>query len=192
MNIAVISFEDVCVDEGVTQLLEKYGKGVNVFIPVTGNENHFAESVMGICKEHGVRTTCFIVNASDIDHILVGADDIVITDNPVKEMIRQITLNDVLGIVWDNSPMAHFVLSAVEDFGIETWDITEGLDQIEIDYSDEPVEIIRERMVESMNVFVEHLADYVMTSVLDILSEEVAKRIMEDEKEIDPFKDKDL
>ena len=47
-------------------------------------------------------------------------------------------------------------------------------------------------MVESMNVFVEHLADYVMTSVLDILSEEVAKRIMEDEKEIDPFKDKDL
>lgn len=192
MNIAVISFEDVCVDEGVTQLLEKYGKGVNVFIPVTGNENHFAESVMGICKEHGVRTTCFIANASDIDHILVGADDIVITDNPVKEMIRQITLNDVLGIVWDNSPMAHFVLSAVEDFGIETWDITEGLDQIEIDYSDEPVEIIRERMVESMNVFVEHLADYVMTSVLDILSEEVAKRIMEDEKEIDPFKDKGL
>ena len=192
MNIAVISFEDVCVDEGVTQLLEKYGKGVNVFIPVTGNENHFAESVMGICKEHGVRTTCFIANASDIDHILVGADDIVITDNPVKEMIRQITLNDVLGIVWDNSPMAHFVLSAVEDFGIETWDITEGLDQIEIDYSDEPVEIIRERMVESMNVFVEHLADYVMTSVLDILSEEVAKRIMEDEKEIDTFKDKGL
>ena len=192
MNIAVISFDDVCVDEGVTQLLEKYGKEVNVFIPVTGNENHFAESVMGICKEHGVKTICFIANASDIDHILVGADDIVITDNPVKEMIRQITINDVLGIVWDNSPMAHFVLSAVEDFGIETWDITEGLDQIEIDYSDEPVEIIRERMIESMNVFVEHMADYVMTSVLDVLSEEVAKRILEDGKEIDPFKDNDL
>ena len=30
MNIAVISFDDVCVDEGVTQLLEKYGKEVNV------------------------------------------------------------------------------------------------------------------------------------------------------------------
>lgn len=192
MNIAVISFEDVCVDEGVTQLLEKYGKGVNVFIPVTGNENHFAESVMGICKDHDVRTTCFIANASDIDHILVDADDIVITDNPVKEMIRQITLNDVLGIVWDNSPMAHFVLSAVEDFGIETWDITDGLDQIEIEYAEEPVEIIRERMIESMNVFVEHMADYVMTSVLEVLSDEVAKRILEDTKEIDPFKDNDL
>ena len=192
MNIAVISFEDVCVDEGVTQLLEKYGKGVNVFIPVTGNENHFAESVMGICKDHDVRTTCFIANASDIDHILVDADDIVITDNPVKEMIRQITLDDVLGIVWDNSPMAHFVLSAVEDFGIETWDITDGLDQIEIEYAEEPVEIIRERMIESMNVFVEHMADYVMTSVLEVLSDEVAKRILEDTKEIDPFKDNDL
>lgn len=192
MNIAVISFDDVCVDSGMSALIEKYGKEINVFIPVTGNENHFAESVMDICKENDVRTTCFIVNASDIDHILVGADDIVITDNPVKEMIRQITLDDVLGIVWDNSPMAHFVLSAVEDFGIETWDITDGLDKIEIDYTDEPVEIIRERMIESMNVFVEHMADYVMTSVLEVLSDEVAKRILEDGKEIDPFKDNGL
>jgi hypothetical protein len=192
MNIAVVSFEDVCVDEGVTALLNKYGKEVNVFIPVTGNENHFAESVISTCKEHGVKTTCFINNATDLDHILVDADDIVITDNPVKEMIRQITVNDVLGIVWDNSPMSHFLLSAVEDFGIETWDITDGLDKIEIDYTDEPVEIIRERMIESMNIFVEHMADYVMTSVLEVLSDEVAKRILEDGKEIDPFKDKDL
>ena len=192
MNIAVVSFEDVCVDDGVTALLNKYGKEVTVFIPVTGNENHFAESVISICKEHGVKTTCFIANATDLDHILVDADDIVITDNPVKEMIRQITVNDVLGIVWDNSPMAHFLLSAVEDFGIETWDITNGLDKIEIDYTDEPVEIIRERMIESMNVFVEHMADYVMTSVLDVLSDEVAKRLLEDGKEIDPFKDNDL
>jgi hypothetical protein len=192
VNIAVVSFEDVCVDDGVTALLNKYGKEVTVFIPVTGNENHFAESVIEVCKELDVKTTCFIVNASDIDHILVEANDIVVTDNPVKEMIRQITVNDVLGIVWDNSPMAHFLLSAVEDFGIETWDITNGLDKIEIDYTDEPVEIIRERMIESMNVFVEHMADYVMTSVLDVLSDEVAKRLLEDGKEIDPFKDNDL
>ena len=192
MNIAIISFEDVCVDNGVTELIKKYGKEINVFIPVTGNENHFAESVIGVCKEQGVKTTCFIANASEIDHILVEADDIVITDNPVKEMIRQITVNDVLGIVWDNSPMSHFVLSAVEDFGIETWDITDGLDKIELDYTDEPVEIIRERMIESMNIFVEHMADYVMTSVLDVLSDEVAKRLLEDGKEIDPFKDNNL
>lgn len=191
MNIAVISFDDVCIDEGMTELINKYGKNneLRVFIPVTGNENHFAESVMEICNNHNIQTTCFIVNAEGIDHILMSADDIVITDNPVKEMIRQITVDDVLGIVWDNSPMSHFILSAVEDFGIETWDISNGLDKIEIDYADEPVEIIRERMLESMNVFVEHMADYVMTSVLDVLSEEVAKRIQEDAKEIDPFRD---
>jgi hypothetical protein len=80
----------------------------------------------------------------------------------------------------------------VEDFGIETWDITDGLDKIEVDYTDEPVDIIRERMIESMNVFVENMADYVMTSVLDVLSDEVAKRLLEDGKEIDPFKDNDL
>ena len=190
----MVSFEDVCVDEGITELINKYGQTneLRVFIPVTGNENHFAESVMEICNQHNIQTTCFIANAEGIDHVIMSAEDIVITDNPVKEMIRQITTNDVLGIVWDNSPMAHFILSAVEDFGIETWDISEGIDKIEIDYSEEPVEVIRERMIESMNVFVEHMADYVMTSVLDILADEVSKRILEDGKEINPFRENDL
>ena len=51
MNIAVITFEDVCVDEGIAALLEKYGKDqeLRISIPVTGNENHFAEQHLTIC-----------------------------------------------------------------------------------------------------------------------------------------------
>ena len=193
MNIAVISFQDVCVDEGILQLINKYGKDkeLKVLLPVTGSENHFAESIMDVCKEHSIKVTCFIVNAMDIDHILLNADDIVITDNPVKEIVRQITTEDALGIVWDDSPQSHFILHAIEDFGIEVWDITDGLDQIEVEFT-ESQEDTYKAMMDSMAVFVEHMADYIMTSVLDVLAETVAKRIQEDEKDIMPFKDDDL
>ena len=193
MNIAVISFQDVCVDEGMLELINKYDKDkeLQVLLPVTGSENHFAESVMDVCKDHSVKVTCFIVNAMDIDHILLNADDIVITDNPVKEIVRQITTEDTLGIVWDDSPQAHFILHAIEDFGIEVWDITEGLDQIEVEFT-ESQEDVYKAMMDSMAIFVEHMADYIMTSVLDVLAETVAKRIEEDGKDILPFKDDNL
>ena len=193
MNIAVISFQDVCVDEGMLELINKYGKDkeLRVLLPVTGSENHFAENVMEVCRDHSVKVTCFIVNAMDIDHILLNADDIVITDNPVKEIVRQITTEDTLGIVWDDSPQAHFILHAIEDFGIEVWDITEGLDQIEVEFT-ESQEDVYKAMMDSMAIFVEHMADYIMTSVLDVLAETVAKRIEEDGKDILPFKDDDL
>lgn len=193
MNVAVISFQDVCVDEGMLELINKYGKDkeLRVLLPVTGSENHFAESVMEVCRDHSVKVTCFIVNAMDIDHILLNADDIVITDNPVKEIVRQITTEDTLGIVWDDSPQAHFILHAIEDFGIEVWDITEGLDQIEVEFT-ESQEDVYKAMMDSMAIFVEHMADYIMTSVLDVLAETVAKRIEEDGKDILPFKDDDL
>jgi hypothetical protein len=193
MNVAVISFQDVCADEGMLELINKYGKDkeLRVLLPVTGSENHFAESVMEVCRDHSVKVTCFIVNAMDIDHILLNADDIVITDNPVKEIVRQITTEDTLGIVWDDSPQAHFILHAIEDFGIEVWDITEGLDQIEVEFT-ESQEDVYKAMMDSMAIFVEHMADYIMTSVLDVLAETVAKRIEEDGKDILPFKDDDL
>ena len=193
MNVAVISFQDVCVDEGMLELINKYGKDkeLRVLLPVTGSENHFAESIMDVCRDHSVKVTCFIVNAMDIDHILLNADDIVITDNPVKEIVRQITTEDTLGIVWDDSPQAHFILHAIEDFGIEVWDITEGLDQIEVEFT-ESQEDVYKAMMDSMAIFVEHMADYIMTSVLDVLAETVAKRIEEDGKDILPFKDDDL
>ena len=193
MNIAVISFQDVCADDGMLELINKYGKDkeLRVLLPVTGSENHFAESVMDVCRDHSIKVTCFIVNAIDIDHILLNADDIVITDNPVKEIVRQITIEDALGIVWDDSPQAHFILHAIEDFGIEVWDITEGLDQIEVEFT-ESQEDVYKAMMDSMAIFVEHMADYIMTSVLDVLAETVAKRIEEDGKDILPFKDDDL
>ena len=69
------------------------------------------------------------------------------------------------------------------------WDITNGLDKIEVDYSEESSDELYTAMMDSMSVFVEHMADYIMTTVLDVLAIEVAKHIEESAKEIDPFKD---
>jgi hypothetical protein len=190
MNVAVVSFEDTCVDEGVEKLIEKYGKDINVFLPVTGKENHFAESVIDICKAYDVKVTCFITNAMGIDHLLLDSDDIVITDNPVREIIRQMTVNDAIGVVWDDSPQAHYILAAVEDFGVDVWDITEGLDPIEIDYDESTSDDLYEIMATSMLTFVHAMAEFVTSSVLDALSESIAERLQEaDSRDISPFGD---
>ena len=190
MNVAVVSFEDICVDEGVEKLIEKYGKDINVFLPVTGKENHFAESVIDVCKAYDVKVTCFITNAMGIDHLLLDSDDIVITDNPVREIIRQMTVNDAIGVVWDDSPQAHYILAAVEDFGVDAWDITEGLDPIEIDYDESTSDDLYEVMATSMLTFVHAMAEFVTSSVLDALSESIAVRLKEEDgRVISPFGD---
>ena len=190
MNVAVVSFEDICVDEGVEKLIEKYGKDINVFLPVTGKENHFAESVIDVCKAYDVKVTCFITNAMGIDHLLLDSDDIVITDNPVREIIRQMTVNDAIGVVWDDSPQAHYILAAVEDFGVDAWDITEGLDPIEIDYDESTSDDLYEVMATSMLTFVHAMAEFVTSSVLDALSESIAERLKEEDgRDISPFGD---
>jgi len=190
MNVAIISFEDICIEEGVEKLIEKYGKDINVFLPVTGKENHFAESVIDICKAYDVKVTCFITNAMGIDHLLIDSEDIVITDNPVKEIIRQISINDAIGLVWDDSPQAHYILSAVEDFGVDVWDVTDGLDPIEIDYDDKSSDELYDNMAVSMMAFVHAMSEFVTSSVLDALSESIAERLQESEgRDISPFGD---
>jgi hypothetical protein len=190
MNVAIISFEDTCIDEGVEKLIEKYGKDINVFLPVTGKENHFAESVIDICKAYDVKVTCFITNAVGIDHLLIDSEDIVITDNPVKEIIRQISINDAIGLVWDDSPQAHYILSAVEDFGVDVWDVTDGLDPIEIDYDDKSSDELYDNMALAMMTFVHAMSEFITSSVLDALSEAVAERLQESEsRDINPFGD---
>jgi len=190
MNVAIISFEDICIEEGVEKLIEKYGKDIKVFLPVTGKENHFAESVMDTCKAYDVKVTCFITNAVGIDHLLIDSEDIVITDNPVKEIIRQISINDAIGVVWDDSPQAHYILSAVEDFGVDVWDVTDGLDPIEIDYDDMSSDDLYENMALSMMAFVHAMSEFITSAVLDSLSEAVAERIQEAEgRDINPFGD---
>ena len=102
MNIAVISFKDVDVTLGIQELIQTYGEDKPIFfLPLTKSYNLFTQSVIDTCRSNGVEVHCFFPNANGFEDLLTQADDIILTDNPVKEVLRQLNANDSLGIVWD-------------------------------------------------------------------------------------------
>jgi hypothetical protein len=106
--------------------------------------------------------------------------------------MRQIEPNDLLAIVWDDSLEAHAVLHSLEDFGIEAWDITDGLDVLETDYDDEETsDELYAAMVTTLNLFAESLAAYVTSTVLDVLTVTIRERLEEEGnmRDISPFDD---
>ena len=112
--------------------------------------------------------------------------------NPIQEITNQLRPEDVLAIVWDDSPEAHLVIHSLEDFALETWNIEDGLEPIEIDYNDDAdTEDLYDQMSAQMHLFVDSLAAYLVSAVVDALTESLAQRIAEDEgkKDISPFED---
>jgi hypothetical protein len=197
MNIAVISFEDVDVTLGVQELIETYREESPIFfLPLSKEYKLFTQSVIDTCKANGIEVHCFFPNANGFEGLLNQADDIILTDNPIKEVLRQLTSKDSLGIVWDDSPQAHFALHSVEDLAIDVWDITDGIDPIELeseDYGDMDATELHASMHKHLGMFVDLLAAFVAETVMDSLSEAVAEHMMdaESKKDISPFKDEE-
>jgi hypothetical protein len=72
------------------------------------------------------------------------------------------------------------------------WDITDGLDVIEIDYDkDTETEELYDVMASTLTLFAESLAAYVTSAVLDVLTETIRDRLAEEDdmKDISPFDD---
>jgi hypothetical protein len=198
MNIAVISFKDVDVTLGIQELIQMYAEYKPIFfLPLVKPNSLFTQSVIDTCKTNDIEVHCFFPNANGFEGLLTQADDIILTDNPVKEVLRQLNANDSLGIVWDDSPQAHFALHSVEDLAIDVWDITEGLDPIELEpdeYDGMDSDGLHDAMHKHLGMFVDLLAAFVAETVMDSISEAVAQHIMEAEtnRDVSPFKDKDL
>lgn len=195
MNIAVVSFKDFDVSEGLTLLLNKYkGKTVNFFLPVLKKDEEFIQSVLRTAINNNVKVNCFFESAVGLDHLLKQADDITLTENPVKEVIRHLKPGDSVAMVWDDSPQAHYVLHSVEDLALDTWDIFEGLEELDIDDFDIPLDgdEIHDQMIATMGKFVDLMCAWVANTVMQSLSEAVAEHIImsdedDDKKDIDPF-----
>lgn len=198
MKIALISFNDIDVTTGVTQLLDKYkGKVKSVIVPIVHDTEKFYGSIIKVCLEKDVKITYVFASAEGLDHILKNAEDLIVADNPVKEVIRQLGATDALGVVWDDSPQAHFAVHAVEDLAIDTWDVTSGVTKIEIDFDDDEddylnmsSEELREAVHDSITGFVDVMAAYIAGLVMDSLSQAVSDSITK--RTIDPFDAEDL
>lgn len=188
-RIAVISFEDNAdVTEGLELLLEKYDE-VHVMLAVSGN-NNFVRTALKAMLSYDITFTLYVSETEGIEHI--PHENITICSNPIKEVMRQIEPHDVLAMVWDDSLESHAVLHSLEDYGLEMWDITDGLDVIEIDYDDDrETEELYDIMTTTLNLFAESLAAYVTSAVLDVLTDTIRDRLAEEDdmKDISPFDD---
>ena len=189
-KIAIISFDDdIDVTRAVNELADKY-PDAEFLVPVV-EYGTFAKSALRAVFDTGTYQLFFSEHAS-IDDYAVEADDITFCSNPIKEILRQLNTGDVLGIVWDESLEAHSVLHSLEDFALDMWDITDGLDPIEIDYSEESeTNELYDVMASTLNLFAESLAAYVTSAVLDVLTDTIRERLEEEEtmRDISPFDD---
>jgi hypothetical protein len=189
-KIAIISFDDdVDVSKAVEELAERYPHA-EFLLPIL-EYGRFAKSALKAVIDTGTYHLFFSETAS-IDDYAVEADDITFCINPIKEILRQLDTGDVLGIVWDESLESHSVLHSLEDFALDMWDITDGLDPIEIDYSEESeTEELFDAMTSTLNLFAESLAAYVTSAVLDVLTDTIRERLEEEGtmKDISPFDD---
>ena len=192
-QLAVLSFNtEADVYEGLSKLLVKH-PGVSVLLPIV-EYGAFAKSAVKAVFESGHKLHFFLSESASIEDIAVVAEDITHCVDPNREIIRHIQTEDVLGIVWDESAEAHVALHALEDYGLETWNIYDGLEVIEIDYSEETVEDLQDAMMDSLKSFVESMTEYVTMSVLEVLTETIAQRLKEEDegRDISPFREEDL
>jgi len=191
-RISVVCFKDIDVSTGLDELVSMYEDPFILF-PVTSNRV-FVESVWNVIKKHGLDFHAYFSESSDFtDSILKGSKNFTKVGNPIKEVIKMINIpDDVLAIAWDDSPEAHTALHSVEDYGVETWNIMDGLDVIEIDHGgDLEEDEILDAIEDTFMGLVELMAGYIANKVVRLISEEVNAHLNEVEgrDDIDPFEE---
>jgi len=194
MKIAIFSDENLDVSKALDQLITKYSEqSPEVIFPVKKNYDEFSQSVIRKCLENRVKVTAYFKDATGLEHILKQADDISITDEPIQEVLRQLESKDAVGIVWTDSLNDHLVLHSVEDLALDVWDITDGIDPIEIDdpFSDMDTEHLHDAMHKTLEVAIDMMAAYIASTVMESISESVMDHIINqiEKKNISPFED---
>lgn len=196
MKIAIFSEEDLDVERGIDQLITKYSEqSPEVIFPVKAGYDYYSQSIIRKCIENKVKVTAYFKNAEGLDHLLKQADDIVICDDPVQEVLRQLSPGDSVGIVWTDSIEDHLVLHTIEDLALDVWDITEGIDPIEIEdpFVGMDSDDLHDGMHKALALFVDMLAAFIASSVMESLSQAVIERVMDHEskRDISPFDDEE-
>jgi hypothetical protein len=193
MKIALFSDDDLDVSVGLDLLITKYAEqSPEVIFPAKVNQDDYTQSIIRTCLENSVKVTMYFKNAEGLDHLLKQTDDFVLCDDPVQEVLRQLTLGDAVGIVWTDSLTDHLVVHNVEDLALDIWDITDGIDSIEMD--DDPFigmnpDDLHAGMHKAMDVFIDMMAAYIASTVMDSLGQAVMEHLLdqEDKKDISPF-----
>lgn len=191
MKIAIFSTENLDISKGIDQLITKYSEqSPEILFPVKVGQDDFSQSVIRKCLENRVKVTIYFKDATNLDHLLKQADDITICDEPVNEVLHQLSPGDAVGIVWTDSLEDHLVLHTLEDLALDVWDVTDGIDQIEIDDAFESMDPddLHDAMHKTFGILLDMMAAYVATTVMDSLGQAVMEHLENQlRKNIHPF-----
>ena len=195
MKLAIFSDENFEITDGIDQIITKYAEqSPEVIFPVKPGQDDFSQSVIRKCLENRVKVTVYFRNAEGLDHLLKQADDFVVCDDPIQEVLRQLTVQDAVGIVWSDSISDHLILHKVEDLALDVWDVTDGLDPIELDedqFLNMEADELHDAMHKAIRVFADMMAAYIANTVMESLGQAVEQHLNEQEnkKDISPFDD---
>jgi len=191
VKIAIFSTENLDISKGIDQLITKYSEqSPEILFPVKVGQDDFSQSVIRKCLENRVKVTIYFKDATNLDHLLKQADDITICDEPVNEVLHQLSPGDAVGIVWTDSLEDHLVLHTLEDLALDVWDVTDGIDQIEIDDAFESMDPddLHDAMHKTFGILLDMMAAYVATTVMDSLGQAVMEHLENQlRKNIHPF-----
>lgn len=199
MKIAVFSEDDLDVSAGIDALITKYSEqSPEVIFPVKTDYDDFSQSIIRKCLENKVKVTAFLSDATDVGHIIKQVDGFVVCENPVQDVLRQLSPGDAIGIVWTDSLSDHLILHSVEDLALDTWDITDGMDPIDIDDSENPFmnmdpDDLHDGMHKALSVFVDMMSAFIASTVMESLGQAVVQHLNDqlDKKDISPFDDEE-
>lgn len=188
MKIIVLSFKDIDVSKGLDELVKKY-PNATVCFPVMGDDLFF-NSVIQVCQNNKSAFHCYIPDiSSEVTVHPFNNNQVTVSDDPIKDILRNVNSEDILAIAWDDGIECHVALHSVEDYGMETWDISDGLDPIEIDYEHSEVTgELFDDMMDTMQTFVEKMALYITATVLESLNQVIGENL-ERLNDIDPFEE---
>lgn len=195
MKIAIFSEEDIDVSEGIDKLIEKYSeKSPTILLPVSHGKEDFYRSVFEKCAVNRVKVTVYYKNSEGLQDILIHADNgLVVCEDPEQEVLRQLGPGDAIGIVWMDELEEHAIIHSVEDLALDVWDITDGLDPIDLDdpFDEMGVDDLREGMQKAFLLAIDLMSAYIASTIMDSVGEAMLQRMTElkDKKDIKPFED---
>lgn len=189
-RILVLPFKDGDVSDGLRRLIALNPDALILFPVMDEGYKTYNLSIMKTITDADVKYHIFFTDSTNnVDPLILKAEDITMCTHPVREILREVNSEDILAMVWDESIEAHLALHAVEDLAIETWNVDEGLDMIEVDYDEDDSDVLYEEMQEKFSEFIESFSTYIISGVIDVLGKTIKDRLAEEEgkKDVSPF-----
>lgn len=158
MKLFIISFQDTDVSDGLRKLLA-LGQGFDEIRTYGTTGTTFMESVNTVAEEFDLPVSPITETLAHIHHFVAQDDSV--------------------AFVWDDTEQTHSVYLSLEDFGLTTWDISEGLAAVETMPEEDDLE---EELVSAFMNLMDTMTDYITENVLAMV-EHMMEHMSEDDDE---------